>query len=290
MSKPTLLVTGASGNLGRRVLELLLEANTGSKIIATTRNPDKLADLTARGVEVRAADFDDAASLVKAFTGADRALLVSTDALDRREAQQTRAVQAFVEAGVKHVVYTSVPEPETTLALVGPSHAATERALAATKLDYTALRNNLYADLLLGALPGAVASGQLVDARGDGRIAWVTREDCARTAAAALVSATGRSAIDVTGPAAIGSDELAAIVSDLVAKPVQHVNVTPEQLVAGLVGHGFPEFVAQLFATFDSATAKGQLANATDTVEKLTGKKPQSIREFLAANRAALGA
>lgn len=290
MSKPTLLVTGASGKLGRRVLDLLLEANTGSKIIATTRDPSKLAELTARGVDVRAADFDDEASLVKAFSGADRALLVSTDALDRREAQQLAAVRAFAEAGVEHVVYTSVPEPDTTLALVGASHAATEHALAATKLGYTALRNNLYADLLLMALPGAVTSGQLVDARGEGKIAWVTREDCARAAAAALVSATGRSAIDVTGPAAIGSKELAAIASDLVAKPIQHVNVTPEQLVAGLVGHGFPEIMAQVFATFDAATAKGQLANTTDAVEKLTGRKPQSVREFLAANRAALGA
>lgn len=130
-----------------------------SSIIATTRDPAKLADLAdlaARGVDVRAADFNDEASLTKAFSGADRALLVSTDALDQREAQQLRAVKALEAAGVKHVVYTSVPNPETTLAIVGPSHAVTEKALAASKLDYTVLRNNLHADLLFASLPGAV--------------------------------------------------------------------------------------------------------------------------------------
>ena len=287
MAKPTLLVTGASGKLGRRVVELLLEKDAGS-IIATTRDPAKLADLAARGVDVRKADFDDEASLVAAFTGADRALLVSTDALDRREAAQLRAVKAFEAAGVKHVVYTSVPSPETTLATVGASHAATEKALAASTLDYTALRNNLYADLLLASLPGAVKSGQLVDAKPRGKVAWVTREDCARTAAGALVSATGRSALDVTGPEAVDSDTLAAIVAEVTGRPVAHVAVPTESLVDGMVQHGLPKFVAELFASFDAAAEKGQLEDVTDTVAKFAGRPPQSVKSFLSDARAAL--
>ena len=290
MAKPTLLVTGASGNLGRLVVELLLESEAGP-IIATTRDPSKLAAFAARGVDVRAADFDDEASLAKAFAGADRALLISTDALDRpgrRQEQQLRAVKALEAAGVKYVAYTSCTTPESLLASVAPDHAATEAAIAATKLEYTALRNNLYADLLFATLPGAVASETLVDAKGDGKIGWVTREDCARAAAAALVSATGRTAVDITGPDALDSKELAKLVADVTGKPVAHVSVTPEALLEGMVQHGLPKPVAEIYASFDAAAAKGQLALVTDTVAKLTGRPPQSLRSFLSDARAVL--
>jgi NAD(P)H dehydrogenase (quinone) len=291
MATPTLLVTGASGNLGRRVVELLLESKYAGRIIATTRNPAKLAELAARGVDVRAADFDDEASLAKAFAGAERALLVSTDALDvpgKRKAQQERAVAALEKAGAKHIVYTSCPLPDELLASVAPDHAATEAALRASSVEWTSLRNNLYADLFFATLPGAIASGQLIDAKANGKIAWVTREDCARVAAAALVSATGKSAVDVTGPEALDSDEIAAIVGQLAGKTITHISVTPEQLVEGMLAHGLPKPLAEVFASFDAAAAKGQLETVTDTVSKLTGRPPQSVRSFLSDARAAL--
>src|SRR4029079_1752737 len=129
----TLLVTGAAGHLGRRVIELLLEANAGH-VIAPTRSPDKIADLAARGVEVRQADFDDPSLLAAAFAGADRLLLISTDALDgtdRRQVQHRNAIAAAEQARVKHVVYTSLtrPEPGSPIA-IAPDHYATEQALA----------------------------------------------------------------------------------------------------------------------------------------------------------------
>src|SRR5262249_19713219 len=138
----TLLVTGASGHLGRRVLELLLEAGAG-QIIAATRTPEKLADFAQRGVVVRHADFDDPASLAEAFKGAERLLLISTDAIGTpglRIQQHTNAIKAAEEAGVSHVVYTSLinPEPGTPIA-IAPDHYGTEQALAQSKLGFTVL-------------------------------------------------------------------------------------------------------------------------------------------------------
>ena len=288
----TLLVTGASGHLGRRVIELLLEAKAGH-LIATSRSPEKLADLAELGVEVRQADFDRPEALVKAFSGADRLLLISTDAVDgtdRRIVQHRNAVNAAEQAGVKHVIYTSLtrPEPGTPI-LLAPDHHATEHALAASSLDWTVLRNNVYTDMLVMSLPQAVATGQLVAAAGEGGVGYVTREDCARAAAAALSATTsGRTTLDITGPEVVTYAALAQIAGDITGRPVSYLNVPPEAMVEGMVGAGFPQGVAELLVSFQTATAQGYLALATDTVAELTGTAPQSVRDFLLAHKAAL--
>lgn len=290
--KPTLLVTGASGHLGQRVLELLLEAQTGP-IIATTRTPEKLAAFAARGVTVRQADFEDPASLRQAFTGADRLLLISTDAVDgsdRRTKQHLNAVNAAADAGVKHLIYTSLtrPEPGSPITLA-PDHYATEQALAASSLDWTVLRNNVYTDGLLQSLPRAVATGQLMAATGTGGTGFVTREDCARAAAAALAAeTTGRRTLDITGPAIVTHAELAQMAQEITGRPVAYVPVPAEAMKAGIVAAGLPEFVADLIVSFDVATAQGVLAVTSSTVQELTGRPAQSVREFLTAQRAAL--
>jgi NAD(P)H dehydrogenase (quinone) len=290
-TRPRLLVTGASGHLGRRVVELLLDA--GADVIAASRDPGKLADLAARGAETRRADFDDRASLAEAFAGVDRLLLVSTDALGepgRRIAQHRTAVEAAVAAGVKHIVYTSAPatHPQADGG-VADDHFWTEVAIFSSGLDFTVLRHGLYADLLLGSGPSAIASGSLFSAVGDAGRSYVTREDCARADAAALLTATGRQVLDVTGPAAVTQAELAAILADLSGKPVAYVAVDVEGLKAGLVAAGLPPFYARLIADFDIDATQGYHAVVTDVVERLTGKAPQSLRSFLESNRAALG-
>jgi NAD(P)H dehydrogenase (quinone) len=284
-----LLITGASGHLGRRVLDLVLAEGAGP-IIATTRKPESLADYARKGVEVRRGSFDDdQATLAAAFKGAKRALLISTDDLtDRRIVQQVNAVKALEAAGVEHVVYTSLPGADTSTVLIAPHHAATEKAIAETRLGYTFLRNNLYAEMLFLSLPGALASGKLVDARGNGKTAFVTREDCARVAAAVLMnSRMERTAYDVTGPEALTSDEVAAIASEVLGKPMTHVSVSKEARIEGAVNHGLPRPIAEVVASFDVAIANGELARTTNAVEELTGKKPQSLRELMTAHRAA---
>lgn len=291
MSTGPLLVTGASGQLGRRAIDWLL-AHGHKQLIATTRHPDKLAELTARGVDVRRADFDDEASLVHAFRAAERALLISTDAIDRpghRIEQHQRAVRAFATAGVRQVVYTSLPNPVGSAVSIAPDHAATEAALQASTLDFTILRNNLYADLLLMSLPGAVASGQWVTARGQGAVAYVTRDDCARAAAAALAdrSFAGRRTLDVTGERAWTGEQLAGLLSELFSRQVTHLSVPAEAFRAGLVEHGLPPAVAELMTSFEVGIARAELATPTDTVLELTGETPENLASFLERNRAA---
>ena len=292
MTTTKLLVTGAAGQLGRRVLELLLEAKAGP-LLATTRRPEALADFAARGVEVRHADFDAPATLAAAFTDVERALLISTDALDqpgRRLEQHQQAVRALEAAGVRHVVYTSMPNPEGSVVTIAPDHLGTERALQASRLDYTILRNNVYADMLLMSLPAAIASGKLVDARGTGAIAYVWRDDCARAAVAALTDRQrhGRSTIDITGPEPVTSAQLAAWASELGGRPVVHVDVSPAALVEALQQHGLPRAMAEIVTSFDVATARGELASTSDGVRQLLGRTPQPLRAFLQAQRAAL--
>jgi len=285
MNNQSLLVTGASGHLGRLVLNELLARDPSTRIVATTRHPGSLLGVAAKGVEVRYADFDDPASLTTAFRGASRALLVSTDALGtpgQRITQHATAIIALVAAGVEHIVYTSLPNPHGTPVVLGPDHAATEANLLASGIGYTILRNNLYADYLVPSLTEAVASGQYVNARGSGRIAWVTRQDCAGAAAGALVAASGKAVLDVTGPAPLSSSDVAELVSELAQKPVVHVSRSKEELRASMVGRGTPEALAALFTSLDDGVEKGLFANVSDTVQRYAGRAPMSVRAFLA--------
>jgi NAD(P)H dehydrogenase (quinone) len=291
--KPTLLVTGASGQLGRRVVELLLESGAGN-IIAATRTPEKLADFSARGVEVRHADFENLPSLATAFAGVDRLLLISTDAVDvpgRRIKQHQNAVKAAQDAGVKHVVYTGIVNPTPDFpAFVNGDHRGTEEALAASTLGWTVLRENIYTETLLGSVGQALQmGGQLFSAAGDGKAAYITRDDCARAAAAALASDfDGQRTLDITGPEAVSQFDVAAIATHVTGQQITYIPVELEALIQGMVGAGLPRPVAEAFSTFDAAIAAGQFNQPSNGVEELTGRKPTSVQEFLAAHRDAL--
>jgi NAD(P)H dehydrogenase (quinone) len=293
---PVLLVTGASGQLGRRVVELLLEAGTEpARIVAATRTPDKLADFAKRGVTVRHADFDQPASLAEAFKGVDRLLLISTDEVmvpGKRTRQHLNAVEAAEAAGVRHVLYTSLvnPGPESPVTLA-PDHHATETALANSSMDWTILRNNIYADGLANTLAQAIQTGQLVNAVGDGRIAYICREDCARAAAAALAANTsGRQVFNITGSDAVSQAELAQIASELSGRQIAYVPVPPAALNETLLGFGLPPTIADLAVSFDVAAQQGLLNVVTNTVEELTGQQPTRVRDLIASQRETLSA
>lgn len=284
-TRRTLFVSGASGQLGRRVVELLLEGP--DRVIAGTRTPEKLSDLKARGADVRRMDFDAPDTFSAALRGADRALLVSTDALDRpgrRLEQHRAALRAFAQASVQHVVYTSLthPDPDSFVTLA-PDHWQTERALAEAGFGYTILRNNLYTDLLLAPLAAAAKSGQLVNACGDGAIAYVTREDCARAAAAALTSSfAGRAVLEITGPAGVTQAELARIAGNLARRPLEYIPVDAAASRARLLAAGVPAPVSGLLVSFEQAAAAGQLGATSGAVRELTGTAPSAVSGFLA--------
>lgn len=287
-TSPTLFVSGASGKLGRRVVELLLERGHAGKIIAGTRSPEKLADLN--GLEIRSADFNDVAGLTAALAGVDRMLIISTDVLGTRLPQHLNAIAAAKAAGVKELVYTSMPTPEPPSAITfAPEHYGTEQAILASGLKYTILRMTWYTEALLGSLPGYLKSGQWFTSAGEGKQSLVTREDCARAAAGALLRPAADEILTVTGPAALTNAEIGAIASEITGKPIAVIPVTDEQLEQGAKAAGVPEFVVEHFIVpFDRNTREHKVEAVTDAVETLWGTKPTSVRDFLVANKAVL--
>ncbi len=280
------LITGASGQLGRRVVELVLDAQVGP-LIVTTRRPDTLAGLARRGVEVRAADFTKPETLASAFAGAHRLLLVSTNGLTpgQRFASHKVAIDAAAAAGVRHIVYTSLinPGPDSPISFAD-DHSMTEAALLASGIPHTILRNSLYTDLFLMTAPQAISSGTLYAAAGDGRVGYVTREDCARAAAAALLTANGSRTFDITGPGLVAQADVARMLAEISGRQVTYVPMTPADLRRGLVQQGLPADLAALLVSIDDAIAKDTLAVVSSAVEDLTGQAPTSVRAFLEAH------
>jgi len=287
-TRPTLLVTGASGQLGRQTIEFLLASGAGN-IIAGSRDTTRITDLVALGAEARTVDFDHPETLATAFQGVDRLLLISTDSLDRpgqRIAQHQTAISAAVTAGVKHILYTSVAGASAdSAALVTPDHYQTEQAIIASGLDHTILRNSLYTDNLLGSLPGILSSGKWFHAAADGKVAYVTRGDCARAAAAALASGfQGKRILEIGGPALLDHDETAAVISEISGKPVTAVPIDEPSLISAMENAGLPAAVAKLLASFDTAQAKGEYDIPTSAILDLTGTTPQSVGNFLSSS------
>jgi NAD(P)H dehydrogenase (quinone) len=285
----SLLVTGAGGQFGRIAVEELL-ARGATKVIAGTRDPGKLANLRERGVEVRHVDFDDAGSLTNAFAGVDRVLIISTDGIGKRVAQQTAAVHAAKAVGVRHVVYTSAPaaRPNAEAGIVLQEHFWTEASIAASGLDFTVLRINMYAENNLANVAHVVASGQLFGLVGDRGTAYVTRADAARTAAGALLNASGKAIEDVTGPAAVTNTERAALLAQLSGRSVTSIPLQPDALTGGMVAGGVPEGFAKVLVAFQNDAVLGYHGVVTEIVERYSGGKPQSLGDFLEVNSAAL--
>lgn len=292
----TILVTGASGSLDGAIIRHLLDSEgvAPGRIVAVTRDPSKLAALAAKGVTVRAGDFDDEASLTAAFAGAGTVLIVSTDALDRpgrRLQQHLAAVAAAGKAGASRIGYTSMfsPEPGNPV-LFAPDHHGTEEAIRASGIPYSIFRNGWYQENLMMSLPAAIGMGQWFTSAGDGRTAFVQRDDLARAIAADLAEPpAGNVTYTLSGAEAYTNAEIAAMASAAVGKPVAVVNLSDEQLAEGMKAAGVPAPVVPLLVSFDAATRAGVLGTVTDDVEKLTGRKPAPLKAWIEASKAALG-
>ncbi|PZM13576.1 SDR family oxidoreductase [Rhizobium tubonense] len=292
----TLLVTGAAGQLGQSVIRHLIETyhvSPGS-IIAATRSPEKLSSLAAKGVVVRKADFDDATTLPAAFAGVDRLLIISTDALDtpgKRLVQHKAAIDAAKKAGVKHILYTSMPSPDKSLVTFAPDHLGTEEAIKASSIGYTILRDAWYFDNYLMGLPHSLQDGKWYTAAGTGRVPNISREDCALAIAAALASGSTENAVyTLTGDRASTIEEVAAVVTEVTGRPLQVVQVNDEQLAGGMTGAGLPKFLVDMLVSADANIRAGNFETVTGDFKKLTGKEPQTLKGFLEKHKAALAA
>ena len=286
------LVTGATGALGGLVVRALIqEQGVAPECIgALTRRPDAAAELAAAGVQVRTADFDTPETLVAAFEGVGTLLIVSTNDLGagRRLAQHLNAVSAAAASGVKHILYTSMPRPDTSHVTFAPDHAGTEDAIKASGIPYTILRNSWYAENLLASVPAALQQGVWANAAGDGKTAFLGRAEYASAAAAAMVNAEkfANQVFTLTGSQAFSNAEVAAKISEVTGRALQVLQVPLEAIVEGLIAHGFQEPIAHVFASFDQATGAGDLSDITEDFQTLTGRQPQSFDAWLASNSA----
>jgi NAD(P)H dehydrogenase (quinone) len=291
----TILVTGAAGQLGQRVVHHLLETYKvpAGRIIAATRDPSKLAELAAKGVATRKADFDDAAGLVSAFEGAGTVLIISTDALavpGQRLKQHTAAVNAAAKAGVKHIAYTSMPSPDKSLVTFAPDHLGTENAIKASGLPYTILRDAWYFDNFMMSLPHNLEGGKWYTATKSGKVPYITREDCALAIAAALVGKPENKTYTLTGSTSYSIADVASAVTAITGRPLEVVDVTDEQLSAGMTGAGLPSFVVDMLVSADANIRAGNFDSLSGDFTTLTGKEPQTLRKFIEDRKAALTA
>ena len=287
------LVSGASGHLGQLVINNLLETHKipASKIIATTRKPETLAALKAKGVNVRAADFDDTANLVEAFKGATRLLLISTDAMDRpghRLAQHQNAVAAAEKAGVEHVLYTSLPKPETSAILFAPDHSAPRRRWPppASRDGPFCATTGTSRTCSIPALCHQVRHLVHRRRRRQDRPHRSGRPRPRRCCSTGF-NEGGKNTYTLTGAQEFTTGEIAKLVSDAVGKPIAVVQVPLEGLVQGLVGAGFPEPVARVFGSFDTNINQGGLSGVTGDYKKLTSNDNTPFASWLAKNKQA---
>lgn len=274
----SILVTGASGQLGSLVVDHLLQSYKG-KIIAGSRSLDKLQALKTKGVELRKVDFDEAATTDEAFKNVDKLFIVSTDSLavaGLRLKQHLTAIASAKKAGVKHIVYTSLTNADDSPISFAPDHAGTEAAIKASGISYTILRNNWYFENLASTIDQAKASKLVMSATQNGKVGFISRADCARTAAAVLLHDNLKNiTLDVTAPQGYSYGDIAhALNAELTA-------ISDEQLRMGLKQHGLPDFVIDLVTTFEKAVASGKMALTNNIIEELTGKRPQTLSEFL---------
>lgn len=279
----TYAITGASGSLGRLTAEALLHRVEPGEVVLITRTPDRLADLAARGAQVRTGDFSRPDTLPAAFDEARELLLISTDAVGARVPQHQAAVEAAAKSGVRRIVYTSVPKPSPdNPAFVVADHAATEAALRDSGLRWTVLRNNLYAEYQLDGLQHAASSGRYATNTGAGRAAYVTRTDCAAAAAGALISReVDDTAVDVTGPRALDAQDMARLAAGLGARPVEVQQFDDAAYTAGLIRAGVPEAIAVGLASFGAAIRLGHLGAVTDAVQRLSGAASHPLETLL---------
>jgi NAD(P)H dehydrogenase (quinone) len=284
----SLVVTGASGHLGRlTVLALLDRGVAANRIVATARTPESLAELADRGVLVRHADYTDRLSLKEAFAGADRVLLVSSSAVGQRIEQHRNVVDAAREAGVELIAYTSAPRADTTEMLLAAEHAATERLIRDSGLDYVFLRNSWYLENYTEQLATTLLHKAILGSAGSGRVSGASRADYAAAAAAVLAGDGPRNhTYELGGDTAFTLAEYAETLSGQVGETIAYVDQPPAQYQAFLESVGLPEPIARLMADSDVAVARGDLLVESGDLGRLIGRPTTALADAI---RTALG-
>jgi NAD(P)H dehydrogenase (quinone) len=279
----TILVTAASGQLGRLVLDSLLARGVApGDLRAGARTPDSLAEYAERGVDVVHLDYNDAATVAAAVKGADGVLLVSGTELGRRVDQHRGVIDAAAAAGVGHLVYTSAPKADGTTLVLAPEHIATEELVRASGVPFTILRNNWYAENYAQDLATARATGTLVSSAGDGRVASAARADFAEAAAVVLTEPGHAGQVyELAGDEAWTFDVLAAALAEVLGQDVELRQVSTEEHVALLEGVGLDAGTAGFVAALDGNIRDGELAFTDGTLSRLIGHPTTTLVDAL---------
>lgn len=281
----SILVTGASGNLGRLVvLELLARGVPAADIVATGRAVEKLDDLRPAGVQVRRADFADPAGLPTAFAGVATLLLVSTTTVGERSANHRRAIDAARAAGVARIVYTSALNADTATMRLAHEHLETEQYLRESGVAWTILRNGWYLENYTAQLPMIREHGTVVGSAQDGRVSAASRADYA-AAVAAVLTGDGHSGrvYELGGDRAFTLSELAATVSATIGKPITYSDLSPDALATVLRDAGLPSDLAEVLADADAGLARGELFTDSTHLQELLGRPTTTLEDAVVA-------
>jgi NAD(P)H dehydrogenase (quinone) len=284
-SVTSFVINGATGNLGRLVIESLLERGVpADQIVATGREVNRLKDLADRGIEVRVADYDDPATLRDAFTGADRLLFVSSSEVGRRIPQHRNVVDAAKEAGVGLVAYTSIAKADSSSIQLAAEHRETERMLAESGVPHVLLRNSWYLENYTAQLPVYAEHGTVLGSAGDGRVSAALRADYAAAAAAVLLAEDQAGQVhELGGDEAFTLPELADAVADATGRPVVYRDLPEEEYAAALVAAGLPEGYARALAQSDTGIGRGDLEVTTGDLGRLIGRPATTARQAVRA-------
>ena len=276
-------VTGATGQLGRLVIDALLEKVPAASVAALVRAPAKAADLAARGVTLRQADYAQPETLFPALEGVDTLLLISSSEVGQRAPQHQAVIDAAAAAGVGLIAYTSILHADSSPLALAEEHRATEAALAASGLDHVLLRNGWYSENYAGSVPTAAEHGAVIGAAGEGRISAAARADYAAAAAAVLAdpAAHAGKTYELAGDTAFTLADLAAEIARQSGKPVTYQDMPQAAYAEALKGFGLPGPFAEILADSDVGASRGGLFDDSHALSALIGRPTTPMSEMV---------
>ncbi|QOL14656.1 SDR family oxidoreductase [Dickeya dianthicola] len=266
-------ITGATGQLGRLVIDALAKSVPTEQIVAVVRDPGKASTLAAQGVHVRYGDYDRPDTLVNALSGVDKLLLISSSEVGKRETQHQAVIDAAKKAGVGLIVYTSLLHVDTSPLGLAAEHLATEGALRASGIPHVILRNGWYTENYAASIAPALAHGAFIGAAGDGRIASAARSDYAQAAAIVLqLNGQEGKIYELAGDNSYTLAEFTEEIAKQSGKTVQYVNLPQADFADALKSAGLPDFLADMLADSDAGAEKGGLFDDKNALAALLGR------------------
>jgi NAD(P)H dehydrogenase (quinone) len=286
-------ISGASGKLGRIAAETLMAQVPPEQVVLSTRTPEALSDLAARGADVRYGDFDEPGSLSRAFAGVNRMFMISaSNGTGKRDDQHGGAIRAAKDAGVEHVVFPSMPsvdDPSHPVGLAAAEYHEAEETLKHSDLAWTVLRDGPYSELhVVERFAPAVAAGKVIMSSGDGKAGFVSRADVAAAAIAVLLSDKGAhhgQTYDISGPELLSFPEAVSIVADVTGREIEYVEVDDAAFAEHCRATGVPDLMVDALTGMGKAIREGYFAIKTDQVQELTGVAPLPLRQVLEHHR-----